>query len=402
MTMNPEYPSLYLSAGEAAAELGVSPATLYAYVSRGLIRSEPIGASRARRYRAEDVRALKNRRAPPGQGLALATGAPVLDSAISCLSEEGPLYRGVLAVDLASHASFEHVATLLWDESRSDSFEDQNLPVVNEAMDAVRIATRTQPPLVRAIALLALASEADLSAYNRAREGRARVGARLLRLLASSILDQPPSAAALHQQLAAAWAPGHLDAADLLRRALVLLADHELNPSTWTVRCAVSTGLNLYDAVVAGLVALKGPRHGGAGSLAARMVEEMTARDVGRFVRDKVAQGDAIAGFGHSIYARGDARAVDLLAALVRAGADLRLAVEAPARISEATGLYPNIDYALAVLMHTLDLAPGHETALFAIARASGWIAHAIEQLESGDLIRPRARYIGPGPASSR
>ena len=402
MKINSEHPALYLSAGEAAAELGVSPATLYAYVSRGLIRSEPVGATRARRYRAEDVRALKNRRAPPGQGLALGTDAPVLDSAISCLSAEGPLYRGVLAVDLASHASFESVATLLWDESSSDPFVIENLPVVSAAMDAVRAATREQPPLVRAIAELALAGEADLSAYNRAREGRVRIGARVLRLLASAILDRPPSATALHQQLAAAWAPGHPDAEDLLRRALVLLADHELNPSTWTVRCAASTGLNLYDAVVAGLVALKGPRHGGAGVLAARMVEQMTTQDLGRFVRDKVAQGDTIPGFGHSVYARGDARGRDLLSALARAGADPRLAVEAPARISEATGLYPNIDFALAVLMHTLDLAPGHETALFAVARTSGWIAHAIEQLESGSLIRPRARYIGPGPASSR
>ncbi len=401
MKTNPDYPSLYLSAREAAAELGVSPATLYAYVSRGLIRSEPVGSSRARRYRAEDVRGLKNRRVPPGEGLALTTEAAVLDSAVSCLSEEGPIYRGVLAVELARHATLEQTATLLWDESGSDPFAAQNLPIVSAAMEAVQAAGRAQPPLVRAITQLALASEGDLAAYNRSHEGRARIGARLLRLITSAVLDRPPSATAVHRQLAVAWAPDHHGAEDLLRRALVLLADHELNPSTWTVRCAVSTGINLYDAVVAGLVALKGPRHGGAGTLAARMVEQMAHCEVSRFVRDRVAHGEAIPGFGHSVYNHGDARARDLLSALARAGADPRLAVEAPARISEATGLYPNIDFALAVLMHTLGLEPGHETALFAISRTCGWIAHAIEQLESGVLIRPRARYIGPAPGAS-
>jgi citrate synthase len=402
MKIDPDYPSLYLSAREAAAELGVSPATLYAYVSRGLIRSEAVGSTRTRRYRAEDVRALKNRRAPAGEGLALTTEPAVLDSAVSCLSEDGPIYRGVLAVELAAHATLEEVATLLWDENGRDPFAPQNLPITSAAMDEVRVASRAQPPLVRAITQLALASEGDLAAYNRSREGRARIGARLLRLLASAILDRPPSAIAVHQQLASAWAPDHRAAEELLRRALVLLADHELNPSTWTVRCAVSTGINLYDAVVAGLIALKGPRHGGAGALAARMIEQMAQCEVSRFVRDRVALGEAIPGFGHSVYRRGDARARDLLSALARAGADPRLAVEAPARISEATGLYPNIDFALAVLMHTLGLPPGHETALFAIARSCGWVAHAIEQLESGTLIRPRARYTGPAPGASR
>ena len=76
----------------------------------------------------------------------------------------------------------------------------------------------------------------------------------------------------------------------------------------------------------------------------------------------------------------------------------MRLAREAPALITEATGLHPNIDFALAVMMRSLGLPIGHEMPLFAIARTAGWIAHAIEQLHSGKLIRPRARYIGPAP----
>jgi citrate synthase len=109
-----------------------------------------------------------------------------------------------------------------------------------------------------------------------------------------------------------------------------------------------------------------------------------------------VALGERVPGFGHSVYQEGDPRADALLAALVAADADPRLAVEAPKLLTEATGLFPNIDYALAVLMRHLGLAVGHETALFAIARSAGWVAHAIEQLETDTLIRPRARYVGP------
>lgn len=389
---------LYLTAREAAGELGVSPATLYAYVSRGLIRSEPVGDSRAKRYRADDVRGLKNRRAPPGSKSGDAD-LPVLDSSICTLAEEGPIYRGVPAVALAATASLEQVATLLWDVNGSDPFAPGNLPVMSATMRAVLAATRNETPIPRAVATLALASDADPRAFNRSKEGRGQIGARIMRLVTGAILNTEPSAVPLHQQVARAWAPGNAAAEELIRRALVLLADHELNPSTYTLRCAASTGLNLYDAVIAGLVALKGPKHGGAGPLTAHMVAQLAEVDVAGFVRKRVALGERIPGFGHSVYQYGDARAVDLLGALAKAGADKRLAVEAPALFTEATGLYPNIDFALAVLMRTLDLAIGHEMALFAIARTAGWIAHGIEQLRSEVLIRPRARYVGPAPA---
>src|SRR5215212_12007866 len=110
--------ALYLSAREAAAELAVSPATLYAYVSRGMIRSEPSIDSRAHRYRAEDVRALKDRRAPTAEPRAFRSfdaDLPVMDTAISTITEDGPVYRGVDCVALSETASLEHTATLLWD-----------------------------------------------------------------------------------------------------------------------------------------------------------------------------------------------------------------------------------------------------------------------------------------------
>jgi len=397
--MNKSEDTLYLSARDAATELAVSPATLYAYVSRGLIRSEPGENPRSRRYRAEDVRGLKSRRAPmpDGQGLK-AADLPILDSAISTITEAGSIYRGVYAVSLSQSATFEQAATLLWDSKESDPFAKTNLPIISPAMRKILEATRNVVPTDRTIAVLALAAEADPRAYNSVAEGRAAIGARILRLVISAMIGAEPSAEPLHRQIARAWAPHGRHAEDLIRRTLVLLADHELNASTFTVRCAVSTGISLYDAVIAGLVALKGPRHGGAGPLASKLVETLLEGDIAAIVRERVALGERFAGFGHLIYRKGDPRGISLLEELTKAGADKRLTIEVPERIAEATGAFVNIDYALAVMCKTLQLPRGSETAIFAMARTAGWIAHAIEQLESQVLIRPRARYVGPAP----
>ena len=121
--------ALYLSAREASAELAISPATLYAYVSRGLIRSEPSPEARTRRYRAEDVRGLKERRAPSPEPRGLRSfdaDLPVLDSAIATITEDGPIYRGVNCIELAEKDTLEHAATLLWDVAGVDPFSQES------------------------------------------------------------------------------------------------------------------------------------------------------------------------------------------------------------------------------------------------------------------------------------
>jgi citrate synthase len=392
--------ALYLSAREAAAELAISPATLYAYVSRGLVRSEPSADSRSHRYRAEDIRGLKERRAPSPEPRGLRNfdaDLPVLDSAICTITEDGPIYRGVNCVDLAEKDTLEHAATLLWDVTVVDPFAPDNCPHVSDDMRTIAEAARRAAPIDRAIAVLALAASADPRAFTRAADGRAMVGARILRLLVATMLNAEASADPLHLQIAHAWAGDNKHAPDLIRRALVLLADHELNASTFTARCAASTGLNLYDAIIAGLAALKGPRHG-AGVLASRLVKTLIDHDVEPVIRERVALGERFAGFGHGVYKRGDPRAQSLLDALARAGAPRKFTREVPERIAEATSEFVNIDYALAVLVHSLRFPSGSELALFAMARSVGWIAHASEQLQHGKLIRPRARYVGPAP----
>jgi len=220
---------LYLSAREASAELAVSPSTLYAYVSRGLIRSEPSSDSRSHRYRAEDIRGLKERRAPSPEPRGLRSfdaDLPVMDSAIATITEDGPIYRGVNCVDLAEKDTLEHAATLLWDVTGVDPFEQDNCPVVSDEMRAVAEATRKANAIDRAIAVLALAAAADPRAFTRAPDGRAMVGGRIVRLVVATMLNAKSSAKPLHSQIARVWAADNKYAPDLIRRALVLLADH--------------------------------------------------------------------------------------------------------------------------------------------------------------------------------
>src|SRR3954462_9737837 len=155
---------LYLSAREASSELAISQATLYAYVSRGLIRSEPSPESRSHRYRAEDVRGLKERRAPspePQRFRSFDADLPVMDSAIATITEQGAIYRGVNCVDLAEKDTLEHTATLLWDVTSVDPFAGDNGREVSHAMRAIAQAARRTAPIDRAIAVLALAASAD-------------------------------------------------------------------------------------------------------------------------------------------------------------------------------------------------------------------------------------------------
>jgi citrate synthase len=394
----------YLSANEAAAELGVSLATLYAYVSRGLVRSETVHGQRAKRYRAEDVHALRRRRAPASENDlrerdVLGWGRPVLASQISLIEEGRLYYRGVEATELARHASLETTAGLLWQTADYDPFAADNLPSLPAPLRALIDATRRSHPLSRCMAVLALTGEADRGAFNRTDHGLAKVAARMTRLMTALVGGRAISSLPVHEQLAGAW---RLDAGgkDLVRRALVLLADHELNASTFTLRCAVSTGANLYEGGVAALAALKGPLHGGATTRAARQLEKLLSGDAPARIREQVELGDRFAGFGHKLYRGGDPRARALLEAIRTQLGETRLTREVPEQVREAVGVYPNVDYALAVLAHALRLPRLAGIGLFAIGRSIGWAAHGREQMRDRTLIRPRAVYTGPAPKS--
>jgi citrate synthase len=389
---------MLLTAREAADRLGVKLDTLYAYVSRGRLRSLAVPGSRQRRYRQEDVDALRD----PAIAAVRTTGeelTPVIASSI-CLIEGGRLYyRGHDAVVLAATATLEEVAALLWQVAAP---HPGPLAAHGEREDpaAVGWAGERELGLIERCQLrLAQLSAIDLAALDLTRAGVMRTGRLILDALATTIggtVQQPRS---LHLRIAASW---HLDApgVDLVRRCLVLLADHELNASTFVARCVASTGATPYAVVSAALAALSGRRHGGASAQAEVLLHELIrGGDPLAGMAARLARNEMLPGFGQPLYPEGDPRAVAILDALAgnlpEAWARIQPILDAAARLVRQR---PNVDFALGAATAALGLPQGAALALFILGRSVGWIAHAIEQYETGILIRPRARYTGPRP----
>ncbi|MBU9519379.1 helix-turn-helix domain-containing protein [Burkholderia multivorans] len=407
-----------LSAPEAADQLGISVSTLYAYVSRGLLRSLPDGAGKRRRYDADEVRLLARRRADAKRAGGVAErsldwGVPVLESRITQIADGRLRYRGADAIALANDATLEATAARLWDcapaRLAAASLDASGFDRAQWDDWARRWAHLA--PLDRALVLLPAAAASLPRLWAQERDAQLDSAALLLRVAAAALADRAPSDAPVHRQLAAAWRVRRRDHTDLLRRALVLCADHELNPSTFAVRCIASTGTHLFGAIAGGLAALSGPRHGGETFRAATLLDEAArAADLDRYLALRIAHDEradggrtALAGFGHPLYPDGDPRARALLDALHAALPQrpaLRAARTLAARVEAATGLQPTIDFALAALERALALPDGAAFTLFAAGRTAGWIAHALEQSANGKLIRPRARYVGNDAAA--
>lgn len=381
----------FLSAQQAAARLGVSLSTLYAYVSRGLLRAFPADDPRMRRYDRDAVERLaaarrRGRRPKEAARSALDFGLPVLELAITLIRDNRLCYRGQDATALAETDILEDVAALLWAMPREGAFGP-----VGTGEEAAGPS-----PDGDLMTRFAASTREDETAAWVADPARLAAGCgALVRNLASCILGGPITSEPIHRQIAEAW---RLDAAgaDLVRRALVLCADHELNASSFTVRCVASTGASLRAAVLAGLAALSGPRHGGMTERVEQWLDGLDRDGAEDALRRRLAAGGELPGFGHPLYPDGDVRAAALLARIAAASPEAVAWIEAAQRL---TGRRPSLDPALVVLRRHLALPRGAAFWLFALGRSVGWIAHALEQRATGRLIRPRAVYVGPEPS---
>lgn len=379
----------WITAAAARALLGVRSQTLYAYVSRGRIsvRPDPDDPRRSL-YRAADIAALAERKSRSRKISDVAAGAiswgePVLASAITTVQGGRLYYRGRDAIRLAETETLEAVARLLRG-GHGAALKRTERPAPPEGPD------------MRLRAYLALAQRAavDPPARGRAPLALAVEAATLMDVLADAIAGDV-GVGPIHNRLALAWgqAPGG-PGADLIRRMLVLVADHELNASAFAARVAASTGASLSAACLAGLATLSGPRHGGATVAVRRFAAEAADLGPGEAIAARLADDRALPGFGHNLYPDGDPRAAALLSRFEPTPELARLQ-EAVKRV---TGLDPNIDFALIAACEALALPQDAPFAIFSAARCAGWIAHAIEQGQTDSLIRPRARYVGPEP----
>jgi len=400
--------SAWVDTDEAIELLGVSRATLYAYVSRGRIRSEAVpGGNRRSRYARDDLerlvaRARERRHPEKAAEQALHWGLPILESKITLIADERIYYRGRDASQLARESSLADVAALLWTGAADGG--DAFAPV--KLAGAPRAAPAETPFVAAAQSALALAAARDSLAFDLRPRAVVQTGWRILWLLARVAAGDNAAGAkagaragtTVDAALAAAW--GVPRSVDLVRAALILSADHELNVSAFTARCVASAGSSPYGVVIAGLAALEGTRHGGTTARIEAAWESLRrSRDLRGALTDRLRRGEAIEGFGHRLYARGDPRAAILLELLPRSKA-AAFAREFAAAARDVLGEAPTVDFALVAVARALGLPNGAALTLFAIGRTIGWIAHAIEQYAEHAIIRPRAKYVGEAPSA--
>lgn len=408
----------FLSAAEAVSLLGVRRQTLYAYVSRGWVRSVGDGRSRERLYAREDLERLHQRaQARNGQAavasVALNLGHPLVPTSITELTAQGPSYRGRLAVDLARQgAHFEQVAELLWTglwHEEAFVWEAHAIPAAFGRMLDAQTAreAREQLPEVFAIAVLQLGMGRG-SVQSRLIHGRPLEAAREVVLTLAGCLGflsksgryvpTPPDTQLAVAALNALGRPRDPDDEALLNAMLVLLADHELSPGTFAARVAASSGSAIHACLSAGLAA-------SSGTEVARRYQRVDAfldatderAQMLRHVRALTGDGQAIPGFEHPLYPAGDPRAIWLLERLQRRRALPSSALQALALVDHVRGrhgLHPRHELAVIAACRALRLPKGAATALFLMARTAGWVAHVLEQRLSPTLIRPRARFV--------
>ncbi|MGH8011011.1 MAG: citrate/2-methylcitrate synthase [Candidatus Binataceae bacterium] len=429
-------PPQMLTAAEAAAQLGVKLGTLYAYVSRGWLKSYRRKVGRQALYRRADIEALRGVTAPergrrarglpdasswvtvaqPPTADAAAPGVIVAESAVSSIIEGRLAYRGYPIDELVERASFEEVCLLLWNGARPSVEESESLrseigdarmpPSVAAALTAVGSQL---PPLIRLTVMMP-----SLAAFERKTPARPRIAqARLIVSMLPLALARAPASET--DGVVAKTHPGGVagslfagvvgNCADwevaALDRVLIACAEHELNASTFAARVVASTGADLYASVLAALCSLSGPIHGGACDRIEAMFDQL---EPGTHLTELLA-GYAEKrllppGFGHAIYPAGDPRAVLLkkVAVSLAKHKGKRL-LETAFKVEEAVWkrdrLRPNLDFYLTVCVRMLGFPLRMPAAVFALGRASGWIAHSLEQYADNRLIRPRMRYRG-------
>ena len=312
----------YVTARKAAAMLGVSLPTLYSYVSRGMLHSEPVtGKSRVRRYLRDDVLRLVERkefRNNPAKAAekGLHWGSPVLQSALTLIDGGRLFYRGRDVIELADHSTLEQVAALLWtgDAKRSLALfadDDATPPQIGSSLFK---SIRRLGPVERCQSILPLAADSDLSAHDLRPPAVAQTGARVLRLLFSAV-GGFPATPPLEQALVRAWTPNRRSVAPALRAALILCADHELNVSAFTARCVASARATLYEVVLGALAAFRGRRHGGISEDVQMLFRDaQNSSDCRQLVAARLRSFGYVPGFGHQLYPDGDPRAQKLIA----------------------------------------------------------------------------------------
>lgn len=394
-----------IGAEEAAARLGVKKATLYAYVSRGLVHRRMALDGRTSLFDAEEIEALRTGRRRVASG-ELGT---VIATAIADVSDRGLRLRGHDAVALVrAGAGFEAMAELVWFPEDSVGVDESwatPADLVAAVEHAVSALPDTARPLDRLRVACAVASALDPMRFEQTPGSVATAGRRLIGAMVASL--PVVGAQAPHDQTTVAEAlwirlspqPATPPTVRALDAALALLVDHGLATSTLGARIAASVRADPYSVVTAGLGVLGGVLHGAASASVHRLLAAAAAGDPETAIGAAVERWGSAPGHGHTIYAGRDPRDVALAEIIDDAWAgDPRRRTPAAVRtvVADRGGAPANVDMALGTLTWLADMSRRAGEVVFAIARTAGWLAHAVEELDEPPLrFRPRARYVG-------
>ncbi|MGW7686223.1 citrate synthase [Kribbella sp. NPDC054772] len=392
----------YLTTAEVARRLQVKPETIYAYVSRGMLTSVRARGRRGSLFAASEVDRLASR-SVEHSGV-----VERIESQLTLLQDDELCYRGHPARTLATTATVEQVAHLLWtNEQPTPASEEHQAPTVGptgagrnaafvvgregvmlarRAMEVVPDEARLTDRLRVAVAVL---GAADPLRFDLSTPSVTAAAGTLIETLVAALPGPTTARTTLGGRL---WPKlsDHEPRPELLDAALILLADHGLAVSTVAARVAASARANLYAVISAGLGALDGQYHGAAPTLAYEFLGR-AMQDPLKALSDQLRSGEPVPGFGHKIYQQHDPRAEVLLELLGD-----HPVVDTIAAIAERTPTFPNSDLAIAAIMHAYDFRPDAGDALFALARIVGWTAHALEEYAAPALrFRTMGVYTG-------
>ena len=403
----------YVGSKLVLKELGIKAQTLYAYVSRGWIKSIPDPDSRGRLYLKSDIEKIRLRkRARSGHAVTAASalhfGDPILESSITEILENTIRYRGRdLFTDLCDrNVPFENVAELLWTGSLvAEKVTWSKGPTfgTREIWDhAFEQAKGEREPRLRMASLI---SRLTLSEVREAdsRADQTRVLAReLYRHLSGLVLrdcGNEPESCSIVEQVCLGYGLYGDDARRVINVILLACADHELNTATFVARTAAANGTDTLLCLESAYAAFRGAQQAFQSDLVeawnAKLSPKMSDRQLNEILSAEVLHDGKLQGFGHALYPEGDPRARYLIDLGRTFNSDKTRTLDRAIHWArEHYQTEPNLDVGLVYLTRTLGLPQGAASTLFSLSRFSGMIAHIIEQREAGTPIRPRAKFV--------
>jgi citrate synthase len=333
------------------------------------------------------------------------------------------LYQGYDIHDIAEEMTYAETVFLLWrgrlpslaerDAFRSEIVAEMRLP--SQVVEMLRLTPPNSHPMAVLRTAVSMLANFDPDVENLSSEANWRKAKRLLAQVPTIIADLHRIRCGLpllspdpnfdvpanFLYMLRGSSPTALE-----RRAMevlmVLMADHELNASTFTARVIASTLSDMHSAIAGALGALKGSLHGGANQRVMEMILDIPdAGMVQEYITGMLENKKRIMGFGHRVYRTEDPRTrhlrkySELLCETNNQQELHNIARQVEQTVMEAKGIYPNVDFYSATVQHALGIPPEYFTTVFAASRTSGWIAHIMEQYADNRLIRPTSRYIG-------